>query len=120
MPVSFLTDSERERLQRFPAEISFDDITAFFTLSEPDIDLVCRQRGNHNRIGFTLQLCTLRYLAFCPKEMSFSDKVTDYVAKQLGFEPSVLEFYGGRQQTQSDPLQEIVEYLGFRIASTEE
>jgi hypothetical protein len=42
MPVSFLTDNQRERLQGFPSEIHESDITAFFTLSPIDIELVKR------------------------------------------------------------------------------
>lgn len=45
MPVSFLTQSERERLQSVPKEISFEDIAAFFTLSEADLALVKKQHG---------------------------------------------------------------------------
>jgi TnpA family transposase len=66
MPVSFLTDNEREQLRCFPAEISLSDLTAFFTLSITDMALVQKQREEHNRLGFSLQLCTLRYLGFSP------------------------------------------------------
>jgi TnpA family transposase len=66
MPVSFLTEDERERLQHFPAEISQSDVTAFFTLSYTDMALVRKQRGNHSRLGFSLQLCALRYLGYSP------------------------------------------------------
>jgi TnpA family transposase len=84
MPVSFLTDNERERLRCFPTEISPSDLNAFFTLSITDIALVQKQREDHNRLGFSLQLCTLRYLGFSPNDIStIPDDVVSYVSKQL-------------------------------------
>jgi len=119
MPVSFLTDDEREGLQYFPADISPNDVTAFFTLSATDMALVQKQRGNHNRLGFALQLCTLRYLGFSPKDiMATPDVVVAYVSKQIDVEPVCLKLYGERTQTQSDNLQEVQAYLDFRTAST--
>ena len=61
MPIGFLTEAERERLNRFPDEIPYDDLSAYFTLSDRDIQAIQRQRGDHNRLGFALQLGTLRY-----------------------------------------------------------
>lgn len=62
MPVSFLTDRERERLDRFPVEIPPEDIGAYFTLSPSDLAQLHGQRGDHNRLGFALQLGTVRFL----------------------------------------------------------
>ena len=36
MPIGFLTAAERDRLNRFPAQIPDDDLFAFFQLSEAD------------------------------------------------------------------------------------
>jgi len=80
---------------------------------------VQKQREDHNRLGFSLQLCTLRYLGFSPNDIStVPDNVVSYVSKQLRVEPSCLKLYGERIQTQSDHLQEIQDYLGFHISST--
>ena len=69
MPGRFLTDAERERLRRFPTEVPPEDLVAYFTLSDRDQDQVRRQRGGANRLGFALQLCTLRYLGFVPERV---------------------------------------------------
>jgi Domain of unknown function (DUF4158) len=108
MPVSFLTDNERERLQRCPAEISSGDITAFFTLSATDLALVRKQRGAHNRLGFAFQLCILRYLGFSLDDlMQIPEAGVTYVSQQLHVDPSSLKLYGNRQKTRSEHLQEI-------------
>jgi TnpA family transposase len=118
MPVSFLTDNERERLQRFPSEISPSDITAFFTLSETDLALVQKQRGAHNRFGYSVRLCILRYLGFSLDDLTqIPESVVAYVSQQLHVDPSSLKLYGNRQKTRSEHLQEIQKYLGFHTAS---
>ncbi|HEU5376147.1 MAG TPA: Tn3 family transposase [Ktedonobacteraceae bacterium] len=121
MPVAFLTDDEREQLQGFPEQMSQDDLTAFFTLSPTDMALVRKQRGAHNRLGFSLQLCSLRYLGLALNDIRTApDMVIAYLSKQLSVDPSCLELYGERMQTQSDHLQEAQRYLGFHTASKSE
>jgi hypothetical protein len=66
MPRQFLTKVERERLQSFPEQITTDEIIIFFTLSNKDLTLVKKRSGDHNLLGFALQLGTLRYLSFIP------------------------------------------------------
>jgi hypothetical protein len=70
MPGSFLSKAERERLNRFPTLIPEEELIAFFTLSESDRIEVEKQRGDHNRLGFSLQICTLRYLGFIPQDLA--------------------------------------------------
>src|SRR5581483_10161556 len=114
----YLTDNERQKLQGFPEQIPQADLTAFFTLSPTDMVLVRKQRGAHNRLGFSLQLCSLRYLGLALNDIRTApDAAVDYLSKQLDLDPKCLELYGERMQTQSDHLQEIQRYLGFRTAS---
>ncbi len=69
MPGRVFTDSERKRLDAFPSEIAELDLIRYFTLSGSDLEFVKKQRGDHNRLGFALQLCGLRYLGFCPDDL---------------------------------------------------
>ena len=121
MPVSFLTDRDRERLGRFPADIPLADISTYFTLVPADNTLVKAQRGDHNRLGFALQLCALRYLGFAPDDLaSAPDPVVAYVAEQLGVAVDALVYYGQREQTRTNHLQEAQSYLGFRRGTEED
>ena len=118
MPVSFLTQSERERLQSFPKEISPEDITAFFTLSPTDLAIIRKQHGDYNRLGFALQLCLLRYLGFFPSNIiDLPKEIISYVATQVKVTTDELSKYGKRNQTRTVDFQAIQEYLGFRKAS---
>ncbi len=119
MPVSFLTEADRGRLNRFPVEVSPEDLAAHFTLSESDLRLVGLRRGVHNRLGFALQLAGLRYLGFCPDDLtSAPGPVVSYVARQIGADPATLGSYAAREHTRTDHLREVREYLGFREADT--
>ena len=119
MPIGFLTEAERERLSRFPDEIPYDDLSAYFTLSDNDIQEIQRQRGDHNRLGFTLQLCALRYLGFAPNDMSTAPPAAvHFIARQLDLAPEVLQIYGQRIHTRTDHLLQVQVYLGFRKATS--
>ncbi len=115
MPGQFLSQVERERLQSFPEEITPKEVIIFFTLSDKDLALVKKRSGDHNLLGFALQLGTLRYLSFIPDNFpQLPSVVVEYVAQQLKISPTVLTDYGERPQTRTSQLQEIQDYLGFR------
>ncbi|MBE9045304.1 Tn3 family transposase [Pleurocapsales cyanobacterium LEGE 10410] len=115
MPGQFLTKAERERLQSFPEQITPDEIIIFFTLSDKDLTLVKKRSGDHNLLGFALQLGTLRYLSFIPDNFpQLPPKVIEYVAQQLKVQADAIADYGERSQTRTSQLQEIQDYLGFR------
>jgi TnpA family transposase len=69
MSRGFLTTAERRRLSTFPQEISVGDLGRYFTLTPEDLAQLSSQRGDHNRLGFALQLCTLSYLGFIPDNL---------------------------------------------------
>jgi TnpA family transposase len=117
MPGQFLTEAERARLRRFPEEIPPADVIAYFTLSPADLVQVRHQRGDHNRLGFALQLGALRYLGFSPDDLTTAPaSVVAYLSQQLDIRRDVLPAYGQRAHTRRDHLQDIQAYLGFREA----
>jgi len=84
VPIGFLTDAERERLDGFPARVVPGDLDAYFTLSRADRRQVPRTTSAANRLGFALQLGTLRFLGFCPDDLNTApEAVVAFVAKQL-------------------------------------
>jgi TnpA family transposase len=108
VPGRIFTPQERKRLDAFPAEIAEADLIRYFTLSRSDLDLVRRQRGDQNRIGFALQLCALRYMGFCPDDLEIVPTTAlAFVADQLQASPATLHVYGARSQTRTEHLQQI-------------
>ena len=41
-----------------------DELIRHYTFSEADLSIIRQRRGNHNRLGFAVQLCYLRYPGF--------------------------------------------------------
>ena len=118
MPVQFLTDADHQRLNSFPDEITHEELHSFFLLSPDELDTVMGLRGDHNRLGFALQLCCLRYLGFFPEDLStIPAPVVEYVASQLLLDSEILPLYGKRIRTRQDHQRQVQILLGYRRAS---
>jgi len=110
----FLSDADRERLSSFPRPVSEQDLIQFFTLTSSDVGLIMQRRGEHNRVGYALQICTLRFLGFVPDDLMGIDRaVLEYLGRQLQADFRSLKEYAAREQTRSDHLQEIQAHLGY-------
>jgi TnpA family transposase len=121
MPEHWLTESEIGRFTTYPTEIPEADVVTFFTLTESDRRLLAGLHGEANRLGFALQLCTLRYLGFVPDDLQKSPlPVIRFLARQLAVSPASINSYGERSQTRTDHLQAIENHLGFHKASITE
>ncbi len=59
---SLLTPADRAGLLAFPT--ADDELIRYYTFSEPDLSAISQRRGNHNRLGFAVQLCYLRFPGF--------------------------------------------------------
>ena len=60
---SLLTPAERTGLLAFPT--TDDELIRHYTFSEPELSAIRQRRGNHNRLGFAVQLCYLRWSSAC-------------------------------------------------------
>ena len=115
MPVRLLTAAERDRLVRFPDAVSREDVASHFALSERDLRAVRRLHGDHNRLGFALQLAALRFLGFVPSDLDGAPtEAVRYLADQVGADPGDLSRYGRRPKTVREHLVLAAAHAGFR------
>jgi TnpA family transposase len=121
MPEHWLSEAETVRLTSSPPGIPEADVITFFTLTGSDHSRLAGLRGDDSRLGFALQLGTLRYLGFVPADLAqVPTPVITFLARQLAVHPDVIRGYGERSQTRTDHLQEIENHLGFHKASATE
>ena len=84
MPVGFLSSDQREHYGRFTGDPSPDDLTRYFHLDEFDLGLISQKRSQHNRLGFAVQLGTLRNLGtFQDDPLAIPTSVLQALSKQL-------------------------------------
>ncbi|MGZ6576039.1 MAG: DUF4158 domain-containing protein [Solirubrobacteraceae bacterium] len=116
MPVEFLSDAEAAAYGRYDGGPSREELDRVFFLDDADRELIEKRRGEHNRLGFALQLTTARWLGvFLPDPTDVPTVVLDYVTRQLEIaDLSCVGRYLERRPTRFDHAEEIKRACGLR------
>jgi hypothetical protein len=116
VPVEFLTHEQAAAYGRFTGRLTGAELERFFFLDDADLRVVVRRRGDHNRLGFGLQLAMVRALGtFLVDPVDVPTAAVDYVAGQLGVaDPSCLKAYAQREKTRLEHQWEIAREFGYR------
>ncbi len=115
MPVEFLSQERRERLGRFNADPTAEQLARYFHLDDVDRALVDRRARDRARLGFALQLGTVRFLGtFLAEPTDVPRVVVEYVARQLG--SADLSVLKGDGETRWDHAAEIRRAYGPFLA----
>ncbi len=109
---SLLTDAELASLLAFPT--TDDELIRYYTFSEPDLSAIRQRRGDHNRLGFAVQLCYLRYPGFVlPPEGEPPPSLLSVLGRQLSIAPDVWPQYAQRPQTRREHAVELQAWMGL-------
>jgi Domain of unknown function (DUF4158) len=110
MPVEFLTDEQAASYGKLNEEPTRPELERFFFLDDEDRKLIAKRRGDHSRLGFALQMCTVRYIGrFLPDDpLDVPWVVVEYLPEQLGIEDvSCVKQYTERKPTAYEHAWEI-------------
>lgn len=115
MPVEFLTDEQAAAYGRYTGPVPRADLDRYFFLDDADRALITPKRREANRLGYAVQLCTVRYLgAFLPDLSQVPEEAVVYLAEQLAVaDPACLSEYAARDKTRLEHAWEIRSEYGF-------
>ncbi|MGH3769501.1 MAG: Tn3 family transposase [Pseudonocardiaceae bacterium] len=112
---SFLTAKQLAVSSCFDVAPSAQELERFFFLDDEDRRLIAKRRGDANRLGFALQLTTVRFLGtFLDDPLDVPAVVLDELAGQLAItDPSCVKRYVERSNTRWEHRREICRIDGW-------
>jgi len=116
VPVDFLSAAQIAGYGRYGEPPSARQLERFFHFDDLDRDRIGDRRGEHNRLGFAVQLATVRFLGtFLAHPADVPPVVAGTVARELAItEPDCLALYARREQTHREHAGEIQRAYGYR------
>jgi hypothetical protein len=111
----FLTAKQLAVCGCFDGAPSSEELERFFFLDDEDRKLIAKRRGDASRLGFALQLTTVRFLGTFPDDpLDVPSVVLDELAGQLVIaDPSCVKRYVERPNTKWEHRREICRVDGW-------
>ena len=108
-----LTERQRSALLDLPTDKL--SLLKHYTLADEDIEHIRVRRRPHNRFGFALQLCALRYPGrlLLPGEI-IPHEVSRFLGAQLGLNEADLLEYAIREETRHEHVAALRQLYGYR------
>ena len=116
MSSRFLSEQQQNTYGRFLGEPTPVQLANYFHLDDTAKQLIQKRRGEYNRLGFAIQLCTVRFLGtFLTNPIDVPQGVINYLASQLEIKKvNCLANYLSRPTTHWVHAQAIKNHYGYR------
>lgn len=110
---TLLSVEQRTRLFAMPTDLAA--MARHYVLDAHDLALIRARRRTSNRLGFSVQLCALRYpgRALEPEEIPPAPALA-FIAKQIDAEVELFADYARRAETRREHLLELYKALDLR------
>jgi TnpA family transposase len=111
----------QDRQALFDIPTDEESLIRHYSLSPADRLEVQLRRREHNRLGFAMQLCLMRYpgRALIANEIP-PKAMLDYIAEQIGADPASFDLYARREETRMNHVAHLLRYLGMRSATAQD
>lgn len=107
-----LTERQRNDLIALPTDES--SLLSYYILSDEDIIRIKQKRDDHNRLGFALQLCALRYPGrYLNADDILSKELINFVGAQLGLSEVKLLNFTYKSVTRYEHLRALQQQYGY-------
>lgn len=114
-----LTADQRAELVQIPIDMTERELETYYTFSQFDLEIIKRHRRDHNRLGFAVQLCVLRYPGWSLSDVDpIPEYVIQYIARQIDANPDSFSLYAQRDPTKHEHMEEIRQVYGYQNFST--
>ena len=119
MPIEFLTEEQKNQYGRYNTEPNETQLARYFLLDDTALTLINKKRGDYNRLGFALQLTTVRFLGtFLPDPTEVPNNVLHFIAQQIDTDVENLAQYMSRKVTRYSHSSEIQDFYGYHEFNT--
>lgn len=116
---TLLKTQDRQELFGIPTDE--DSLIRHYSLSPADRLEIEVRRREHNRLGFAVQLCLMRYpgrALMANEDLPMS--MLDHVAEQVGADTASFEWYARREETRMNHVAHLLGYLEMRSPVAED
>lgn len=116
MPVDFLTVEQKAQYGQFSVDPNDIQLARYFHLDETDLGFIAERRGDQNKLGFALQLTSVRFLGTFLADLSLIPiNVRRFVARQILItDITILDDYAKRETTKREHTALIRQHYGYR------
>lgn len=114
-----LTEKQSEKLMALSTDAP--TMLKYYVLSDEDFSHIKQRHGGHNRLGFAIQLCALRY----PGRYLSPDDILPYefmsfIGEQIGLTEDEISGFTYKSVTRYEHLRTLQKYYGFSPFQTHE